>query len=1280
MPPAQQPEAGPPLLPTDTMTWDKLEAFVDELLERLQRQPGAEPRLVSAHRYGRSGDDQEGIDHFGTYDDGSTATWQDRARVGLGSASVKKIIEETEVTADRHCIVYSRKASADARKEARQHTGWEIWDQRDLSNKVRALPTHEARALLDNHFGQTIRRTVLPVADSDAFIELDEQFQPLLTENRVFHHRADLLGRDDELSQLGGNLTSHETKVVVVSGPGGRGKSRLVLEAMKAAESADPQRPIVVRAGSLAVGPDALNELRGLPAAILVEDAQRDLPGLEAVLHYVRRTEGAQTVVTCRPSATGAVRQAAVTASFDTTEIVVIELEPLEPNEARELVRHLATSAGMILHEDFVEILALEARDCPLVAVVALSMLASGVLSTAALTLDADFRQQILDRFGDIMRTGIPGMTSAESAETLALVAALSPIGLDDDALLYAMASFVGLTRAQLLYRVQALVDHGVLQERHRIVRIVPDVLADESLDAAAVRAGVDTGYVDRLWAAFGGHAATLARNLAELDWRLRNVGDAPDLLAAVWADIAAVVVAADAAGRLSELPLLRDLAGPQPVRVTDLVETLISHPSEESERWPGHPVTDDDVRNELAPILATCVRTGAEQVASKALDLLWSLARRDDRPTNPHPDHPLRVLEDLGKFGRLGDAERQKELLSAVERWLRDPTTDDDVATPLKVLAPLVAKEGTRQQWRRDTDALEFTPFQLDAAAVAGVRSQVRELAVAQAAGADVRRAVDSVDLLNAALRQPGGFFGQGVAEEHVRQWHDEDVATLSALETVARSTSEPLIRLDVRDAVSWVARYGEDRDLATQARELIAWIDTDHDDLLTATLLGRFHDLVPCGADFLKGDVDPTDSDDYETFMRQVADERRAAVDALWERPPQPDALVGALRERIETIQRAGHRTDGAGETLHVACEARPQQSSAIIDSIRDTASPLDGFVHSPLDQLRRVNEQEFLQRLDELLGNRPELAAGAVMGFRIHDWLGAVPDSAPLLLRAILHDSDEVRQAAVFVSGRLLRRSPQEAADLLDSQAVQRPHAILQALNDAAGHDFSTWIKQLNADERAAILRLIVATRAWDDWDTGQLLTALAEVEPAMVLTGLVDAVRTDDGFNTNINSLAEALADQDAALENMIWRTISLPATQMQRLSYLMPSVIGSPLTAAGAAALTAVVTAADASELVRLTALVHRCDALVPLRPHLVDTIICRADHLGGDVRETVSGSLTQSAIPEVDIGCGDGPPPKISRLLESARVHAANTELHEQTRAFYAAFGDGSCS
>src|SRR5260370_38172002 len=120
---ALQPEAGRPLLPTPELTWDELESFLDGLLERLQRLPGANPRLTSSYRHGRRGDDQEGIDHYGTYDDGSTSTWQCRARESLGPAALKKIVRETEGEADPPATVFGRAARAPAAKEIRQPAG-----------------------------------------------------------------------------------------------------------------------------------------------------------------------------------------------------------------------------------------------------------------------------------------------------------------------------------------------------------------------------------------------------------------------------------------------------------------------------------------------------------------------------------------------------------------------------------------------------------------------------------------------------------------------------------------------------------------------------------------------------------------------------------------------------------------------------------------------------------------------------------------------------------------------------------------------------------------------------------------------------------------------------------------------------------------------------------------------------------------------------------------------------------------------------------------------------
>ncbi|MGH3276958.1 MAG: hypothetical protein ACRDNZ_21855, partial [Streptosporangiaceae bacterium] len=527
-------------------------------------------------------------------------------------------------------------------------------------------------------------------------------------------------------------------KIIVLAGPGGRGKSRVALEVLRSVIGMQPQRPVVVRNGTQSLHADAMRELRGLPVVVLVEDAQRDLPGLEAVLGYVRHAAGAQLLATCRPSAAEAVREAALQAGFDSTEILHTELQPLELDVARDLVRQLAAASGLELREEFVQLLAGAARDCPLVPVVAVSMVASGSLKTTALSLNADFRQQILDRFGDVMRTGIPGLTSEQAGEMLALFGALAPVSLEDDALLEVMGDFLGVTRAVFLGRIQALVEHGVLTGHLGVISVVPDILAEESLLQAAVRLGRDSGYVDLLWAVFGNQAAgVLVRNLAVLDWRVRSTGVGPDLFIRIWEDIERAVIAGDPADRRASLPLLRDLAGPQSARVVELVGVLISEPVVAAERSPGYYVTDDAVRAGLAPILSICATTG-EAVRGKALDLLWALACNDHRPTNRHPDHPLRVLADFAEFDRPGYSERQRALLEAVARWLRRPGVDGDSVTPLAVLETLVAKEGMRTRRHPGGDALTLIPYLVPAAAVSDVRAGVRALATEYGKGKD--------------------------------------------------------------------------------------------------------------------------------------------------------------------------------------------------------------------------------------------------------------------------------------------------------------------------------------------------------------------------------------------------------------------------------------------------------------------------------------------------------------------------------------------------------------
>ena len=66
-------------------------------------------------------------------------------------------------------------------------------------------------------------------------------------------------------------------------------------------------------------------------------------------------------------------------------------------------------------------------------------------------------------------------------------------------------------------------------------------------------------------------------------------------------------------------------------------------------------------------------------------------------------------------------------------------------------------------------------------------------------------------------------------------------------------------MVRLRVREAASWVARYSRDEALAERASSLIAAIDEHSEDLLSSAIIASFRDLVPRGAAMLARNQKP-------------------------------------------------------------------------------------------------------------------------------------------------------------------------------------------------------------------------------------------------------------------------------------------------------------------------------------------------------------------------------------------------------------------------------------
>jgi hypothetical protein len=289
---------------------------------------------------------------------------------------------------------------------------------------------------------------------------------------------------------------------------------------------------------------------------------------------------------------------------------------------------------------------------------------------------------------------------------------------------------------------------------------------------------GVDTGFVARVWQAFGTtHAADVIRNFAELDWLIRSTasGEAatgfPDVFAGIWKDVRREVIAADSAGRSDALSQLAAVAGSQSSRVFSLVKEILAAPTADSHRdwlFGQYEVKHADVQRLAVTLLRTCA-AASPVLLPEVLDELWLLAQLNSRPPNQDGNHPARIIEDLGSLGNPGSLQRAQVITSSVRRWLGTPDPAGAPRTPLFALQPLLAKEGMAQEWQ--PRGLGLSPYLVSVASVTPLREEVRDLVRLVASGGDLRRTVEAIGLLGGALRAPHGYFGQEVRS--VRYWN---------------------------------------------------------------------------------------------------------------------------------------------------------------------------------------------------------------------------------------------------------------------------------------------------------------------------------------------------------------------------------------------------------------------------------------------------------------------------------------------------------------------------
>ncbi len=864
-------------LPLHELHPDVFERFCADLMQLLH--PEADVSL-----YGSRGHTQDGIDGLITRPDQSRWTFQCKRHQQFGPADVRTAVEAVGVDADKNVLMLSRVASPGAREEIGNHRGWALWDSEDLARKIRhELPVERAVRLVDTYFPGH-RQPFLGIAEPGPWLTTDEAYRHLES-NDLFKHSWSLVGRQSVLASIQEFATTDTDRIGLLIGRGGLGKSRLLREVARSLESERVEVRFLER--STGLRPEHFETLPSQTGLVIVVDDAHEREDIGALLTGVaRRRPGAKILLALRPHGMTTLARDLSLVSAHHIDLPTWKLSDLSPDEARELALE---ALGDAQPDEVGRRLAAVSTDCPLVAVLGGVLIRDGRLRQDEISSHESIREVVLAAFQDAIASGWAAGDAALRQAVLDAISALQPFRADQPEFRSALEELTGVAFDRALPHIRGLEDSGVLLRRGNAIRVVPDLLGDVVLSRAAVdeRSGLDSGYVHRVLGASQGAALdNLLVNIARLDWQTSSGGTRSE---AAWEPFFERFRDAGIRGRIQLLKTARRVAYYQPERAIELVGWAMTHPTQELEVADGllnsiYAPTAQTVMEELPGILRNASYHFDHLPA--VLNLLWELARSDERQPNQFSDHPLRVLQDLAGYDDRKPLPYLEAVVDAIERWLA--SAQPGPWSPFDVAEKLLATEG----YDTSFSGHQFTmrPYLIRADVVVSIRERVIDLAIAEARSLDPYRAARGIRAIEAGVRYPHGFFGRQVSQDERDGWTPQFVRTIERLGEIALDPAiDPTVKLAIRHALRWHAEHSTTTTGAA-ARAAVAAIPDDDVQQLALYVHDGWGHL--------------TDDHDAAEDYREAAERRQRSltefVDVLRTRRP-PSEILGLLTERL-------------------------------------------------------------------------------------------------------------------------------------------------------------------------------------------------------------------------------------------------------------------------------------------------------------------------------------------------------------------------------------------
>jgi transcriptional regulator with XRE-family HTH domain len=985
--------------PVERLSPESFERFVADLVAMLH--PDAD-----VNRQGAQGHDQAGTDVLATLRDGRKLSWQCKRVEQFGPQKVAAAIKKHTVATAEAYLALSSIASPAARAVVAEHAGWHMWDRDDISRLMRSLPIEAQRRLVRIYFrGQEL--ALLGEPADRTWETPDEFFAALSNPNDAFNHEWPLVGREALIADFSGALVDPALRVVLLSGGGGTGKSRILKQVLSQCRTALPGWTPLLLTRDGEITKQGLDELGDRKLLLVVDDAH-DRADLASLFEFsALHRDRVKLVLALRPYGVNHVKAQASAFSLVGPNVKDIELRPLTLVQSEQLAAEVLRQKNA--PGDSASAIAQFTRDCPLATVMGAQVVAAGGIHPSVMHNEEVFRRTLLGRFESVIagRFGQSGDASALQA-LLRFVALIQPIALDDERLLAAFGKLQNLQVFEVSRLMKALVQGGVLFQRGSRYRLAPDVLGDYLVEVHCVaEGGASSGYAEAVLDLVGpAYLENTVLNLGRMDWRRSDFQtDSSPLLDAIWRGLAPSDPYGDAT-----LKAVKGIAYYQPRRALAFAESIADRKEYR-----------DDV-GEIARYAAYNQRHLA-----RALDILWRLGRDDDRPLNAHPQHGIRVMAELAEPTPDKPKDYVEEILRFGLDLGRDPAAWTHHHSPFDFLKAILSTEGHSTESNGLT--ISFSPFFIDPEWSRDLRAPVIAFTVDALSDPDNRKAVSAAKVLHDALTFPRGMFGASADSKLIELWTPQFADTLRVLaQKVGSSSLDSLVKFEVGRAVAWLGGYGPE-ELAPLVESIRSLLTGSLDDRTDRVLLDGW------GMDDRLADKEGHE----ERWAKYVTD---LAAELEQAHPVAAD-LLQYLEGRLRRIIATHEDISGAHILLQRLMDRDPRFASAVVDaalsrpdsqSVRFAGTALARVLRSDQDAGRKAVAAYTAS------GNRDlGWAAGTAYMAQNYDkpWLG--PEDEELLRHILKSEHDVVLEAGARAVRSLAAADPAMATRLIEGMNI-------------------------------------------------------------------------------------------------------------------------------------------------------------------------------------------------------------------------------------------------